>query len=394
MTHVLDPTRLGEHEWLFDRRDALLRVRDRSRVSAEMNARRALNMHAPFSPGLSMRLPDDGGAVIDTFFGYAYTGLPAERSAVYGTTEAVQPGPLDVLADGDLGFLRVPFKRIPRIRADDLEDLAEIVGFAAGAFGADKLLFRGQHTEFHLKRSAAFLKRFYGSAEVLEPSLTASATRRQPSIEACMPEFMMILQLWQETSMNSIGGRFEGLEAELFERLAAEVQSIWTEPKFYFQALALAQHYGLPSVGLDVTSDLHVALFFALREFVPRGGQKALYRPVTSAYSPVIYILAREGTREYPFGDSTPTLLRSGRPEKQSAWFMHVGWGLSANAAADQIVAAVYLDASSQYGPIPPAADLFPARGQDSLGSFLSSLNERASEPFRAVLSDLYWIED
>jgi hypothetical protein len=394
MTYWPDATRLGDHEWLFQERDHVLSVRDRAMMSVEMNVRRVMNRHAPFSRGLSMPMPDTGGAVIDSYYGYAYTGIPSEGSVVYGPTETLLPSALDSLADDTLGFLRVPFKRIPRIRARSLDDLQAVVRSASDYYGADRLLFRGQNEEYYLKRSPAFCQHFYGSSDVLEPSLTPSATRRQPSIEACMPEFMMWLQLWQQISLNSMGARYTGLKAAWFEQMRAEVEASWSEPKFYFQALALAQHYGLPSVGLDVSSDLPVALFFALRELSDIGDGKKQYRHVCPGLTPVIYILLREGTREYPFHDSVPFLLRFGRPAKQKAWFLHLGWGLARNAAADQIVAAVYLDSSFKYGLIPSASELFPSRQLDRLGGFLSSIGSSASEPFGAVLSSFYWIED
>lgn len=392
MLYSQDTTQFGDHEWLFDRKDALLHVRDRTLITMTTNIRDAINPHAVYSPGLAMSLDDNGGAVIDSFFGYGYTGLPVKGSAVYGPTETLLPSALDDLAD--LGYLRVPFKRIPRISASGVDDVVEIVRMAGHKYGADNLLFRGQTTEYYLHRSPAFCDLFYGDSNVLEPSLLPSAMRRKPSIETCMPEFMMWVQLWQETSLNLLGNRLDGLRAAVFEQMAAPVRNNWSEPRFYFQALALAQHYGLPSVGLDVSSDLNVALFFALREAVKSGKQKMHYRSVPSTCRPVIYILVREGTREYAFHDSVPFILQFGRPANQKAWFMHLGFGLASNAVADQIVAAIYLGASSSHDSIPEANELFPSPELDRLGTFLSSIGDLASEPLRAVLSDLYWVED
>lgn len=71
---------------------------------------------------------------------------------------------------------------------------------------------------------------------------------------------------------------------------------------------------------------------------------------------------------------------------------MHVGWGLARNAAAEQIVLAVYLDPSRDYGSLPSARDLFPAPEADSLGTFLSCAKNDVSTTLAAVLADFYWI--
>lgn len=387
-----DVRSLGEHSWLHERGDGLLRVSDRTRVSVDMNVRQAMNAHAARSPGLSMTLPDEGGAVIDTFFGRAYTGLPVDGSAVYGHTAALR-GSLDGLADPRLGFLRVPFKRIPRTRAANLDEVRAVVRAAEEVYGADRLLFRGQHAEWLLRRSPAFCQRFYGDDSPREPSLTPSSSRRSPAIEDCMAEFMMWVQLWQETTLNRGAPVLARRLGPVFDDLARSVQRTWQEPRFYFHALALAQHYGMPTVGLDVTDDPGVALFFALNEAV-KSGEEVRFHPVPPTAAPVLYILLREGSREHSFRDSAPLLFHSGRPMQQRAWFMHVGWGLARNTAAEQIVAAVYLDPSARYGDVPAPRDLFPSRDEDVFGAYLSSLAGAASATLSAVLSDIYWIED
>jgi len=390
-----------DHEWAglkqfeprFAEGDGILYVADRARVQREMNIRGQLNRHAPFSPGLSMGFPDAGGALIDSFFGYAYSGIPAEGSAVYGPTETLLPGPLDRLVDPTLGFLRVPFKRIPRLRARSVVDLEEVIKFAEDFYGRDRILFRGQTQEYYLNRSPEFCRRFYGEDTIREPSLISSAVRRPPSIRTCMPEFMMWLQLWQQTALRSLRSRYEGVRVAMYDKLAAEAAVIWGQPRFYFQALAIAQHYGLPSVGLDVSSDLMVALFFATRESISSGNQKMRFMPLAAPRMPVIYLILREGSREYAFEDSAPSVLLSGRAAKQKAWFFHLGWGLSVNAAADQILAAVYLDLPLDGSGIPQATELFPPADEDSLGSFLGSIGNSGSKALRTVLSSLYWVD-
>ena len=59
-------------------------------------------------------------------------------------------------------------------------------------------------------------------------------------------------------------------------------------------AISLAQHYGLPSVGLDATTDIDVALFFALHEFrddPSRPGWQTCVRKAAGADLSVLYVL-------------------------------------------------------------------------------------------------------
>jgi hypothetical protein len=395
MKHWLDSVSFGPNDDVFEPDDDAVRLSDRSTLTTAMNLRLTVNAHAPYAPGLSMSMPDTGGAIIDCCFGRVYTELPAAGSAVYGTTGVVFPGVLDTFADPTLGHLRVPFKRIPRIVAQRFEDIDAVVRRAAEVHGRDKLLFRGQCAEYTLNRSAAFRDRFYGDPDALEPSLLPSAGRRPHSVERCMSEFMMHVQLWQQLSINRLAERTwrHQSQAALFASMAGSVEDAWRQPRFYYQALALAQHYGLASVGLDVSSSVRVALFFALRDCLRGAGNRASYVPVSKASRPVLYIIVAEGTREYAYHASAPDMFHGFRPAKQDAWFMHVGWGLSRNAVADQIVAAIYLDPSRDYGVVPDASMLFPSPDEDPLGRFLESLGDHASDALAGALSDFYWVE-
>jgi hypothetical protein len=82
------------------------------------------------------------------------------------------------------------------------------------------------------------------------------------------------------------------------------------------------------------------------------------------------------------------------RGENAPASELLVDGGFSSTAAADQIVAAIYLDSSGHYGLIPSPGDLFPSPDHDRLGSFIGSLGASASTQLQEILRDLYWIAD
>lgn len=383
-------SRLSRFEWVFDINDGIIRIGDRERLNKTLNLRTEINRMSLFSPGIDMPIADHGGAIVDCYFGNVYTDLPQPGSAVYGETHAFLKQPSDDFAD--LGFLRVPFKRIPRMGVRSRSDIEKVINLFGRIYGADKLLFRGQTSEHYLKRSTLATELFYGTSLVLEPSLLPSSSRRSPSIEDCMPEWMMWVQLCQLANINKLRGHFAGLKQSVYEQLAREALDAWRLTKSYFFCLSLAQHYGLPSRGLDVTNDLATAIFFALHEFKITAPGFCSAQRVSTNSQPVIYILLREGTREFSFEECTPFLFKSGRPKQQSAWFMSTGWGLQQNSAAEQILVAMYLDPMADYSELPAVTNLFPGPELDSVASFLSSVRSHSSEVLKQVLQDFYWV--
>ena len=100
---------------------------------------------------------------------------------------------------------------------------------------------------------------------------------------------------------------------------------------FHLLALGLAQHYGLPSVGLDLTDDLKVALWFAI------------YKATYSSKEPVKAELVKDEDNEatifvfrchprsvYRYSDLVKG-IGAHRPDAQRAYFNYCGWGLAKN---------------------------------------------------------------
>ena len=110
-------------------------------------------------------------------------------------------------------------------------------------------------------------------------------------------------------------------------------------PDFWLFVLSLAQHYGLPTAGLDVTDRLDVALFFALMKYdKPAGTYQATYtRPATYQSRPVIYVLAPAESQQFIWNDRRIEVLPRGRPDRQSAQFIprRVGKRLECLRATD-----------------------------------------------------------
>jgi hypothetical protein len=142
---------------------------------------------------------------------------------------------------------------------------------------------------------------------------------------------------------------------------------------FPLSALALAQHYGLPTSGLDVTDRLDVALFFALMAYRKSpDGCRATYTPTDfSAGMPVIYLLFPTEQQQFDYESHRGENFPHGRPDAQSARFMHTAWGYAINRCAERIFLALYLDPKGDYGSFPSAANLFPADEADLFATFI-----------------------
>ena len=143
-------------------------------------------------------------------------------------------------------------------------------------------------------------------------------------------------------------------------------------------AFATAQHYGLPSVGLDVRSDLVVGLLFALYRFnldYP-GGRTTISR-VDDDAEPVLNAM---GAFENDLFDDrllSPAWFQCERSKAQSAYFLGTGWGLAPNRAAERIFVAIRLKKHRSWTLPKPVGDLFPSPGHDRFLAFLLDARSR-----------------
>ena len=147
---------------------------DELSAGAELNLQRHRNEVSPFAELPRTSLPNDP-LYVDTHYGLVYNGVFLESTALYGPTDALPSYGADVLAD--LGFLRVPFRRLPRIRMRHQADLDRFVSMIRSEDPKLKTLYRGQSREYCVPRNAETLNRLYGDPEAIEPSIPSSAER-------------------------------------------------------------------------------------------------------------------------------------------------------------------------------------------------------------------------
>ena len=85
------------------------------------NCERNINEFSPFSTTI---LPGSSDWFVDSFFGQVYTGVSMQSEGIYGTTAEMPDYPEDKLAN--FGYLRVPFRKIPRVIVNTLRNFSAI----------------------------------------------------------------------------------------------------------------------------------------------------------------------------------------------------------------------------------------------------------------------------
>ncbi len=354
-------------------------------TGAVCNVEPYLNCYSPYSEVYRVEsLPQSDRYYIDTYYGLIYENWIQQYGAPYGVTAKF---PSSFLNADATEFLRTPFATIPYIKARDRKDLDKIVNCVATHYPKLQLLFRGQTKLHELGRSDDTLTRLYGES-VREPSLLSSSERHGINIDEIAPTWSGFLRysldLWAAVKKD--------------KKLHRYYNELGNDYTYRFLALAIAQHYGLPSCGLDVTYELDVALFFALRT-LERTNLNYIYidAPVSKAEQPVLYLFGVENISKYiHYNSSILRMEGNNRPDAQSACFLADGWGMARNKAACSLIATIELNPSGDYSPISDTKMLFPNEEFDALGKCIDSarINLRDDLPqLGAFLDYFYWVE-
>lgn len=313
------------------------------------NTERVLNEFSA-SSDLGQHVPEFGRYFVDRYYGQIYEGFEPRQQGIYGRTSDLPMGPNDHLANN--GFLRVPFRRIPRTVVRNRAELLQVLNGVKVPHGA-RLLYRGQTKEHLLPSDSASRLFLYGEERPQEPSLLTSADRSRQPLEAAFPEWALLLRLFLDRVVPDHAG-FSG------------------SGRFHMFAIALAQHYGLPTSGLDVTQSLDAAIFFAQMKYAQLDGPFARYEPISPADTPsVVYVLGPDARFKTQYDDHRPHGFPRGRPEAQAAHFLPCSWGYSVNNSARSILIALYLAPDGDFRPIPSAEEMFPPVSEDPFAGFL-----------------------
>ena len=314
-------------------------------------------------------------AYVDPLYGNCWSWTPAHGAAVYGRTENLPVGPLDELANGT--FLRVPFRRVPVIEVSSIEEVRALAGSVRSGDPNIRGVWRGQSNHYTTEKAGRTkdeLLRLYGAEDVNEPSLLPSAARTNLYFPDSFGAWSALLDLYVHERVQE-----QGMQRELLNFVNSYRYRMWD--------FATAQHYGLPSVGLDVTHDIDVALFFALHTFKTNAEGIMTATRAIAAAAPIVYGLGGFTQHElHKDEDLAPRRLLCTRPAAQSAMFFSTGWGQAPNNAAQRIYVALKLVGHEKWKFDVQPSHYFPNPQDDE---FLRFLLERKVELKLPVVQDL-----
>ena len=321
---------------------------------------------------------------VDARYGHTWSFTPKRGAALYGRTEDFPASPIDHLANGR--FLRVPFRRVPVIDVGSADELAAFAGRITSADKTIQLMWRGQVKEYYLARTNDELERLFGSTSALEPSLVPSASRANVEFADVLPAWSAILDLYISECREILRTAHGSIADEIAQFHASYNYRLW--------AFATAQHYGLPSVGLDITTDLWTAVLFALHEFrYDATSARTIASRAPAGAQPVVYAMG--GFQNDLFEDAAlaPSYLQCQRPKAQTAHFFGTGWGAASNKAAERIFIAFRLLNHHGWTLRKRIEDLFPPTSADPFVAFLLRVRERHPDIARhARLDRVYYL--
>ena len=248
---------------------------------------------------------------------------------------------------------RAKYWRIPLFQATERTQLLDVIDQVRQALPGGKLLFRGQNDHFRVPRDPWAMRVLYGDGEVDELSLTTTASRGSTfPYDTVFPRLQLDLQgLMYADLPTERFGAYDVAEDGTIVYADGEVKrryDTWRKCGFAWDVtvMGIAQHYGIPTHGLDLTEDVEIAVWMAVNEaFSYPADQETRYwfRPLERGrHQPVIYVVAPINTGLALRERRIPG-LESVRQDRQHAHLYFGGWGYHANLCAEEVVAGIVL---------------------------------------------------
>lgn len=243
-----------------------------------------------------------------------------------------------------------------------------------------RVWFRGQTRGYLLGRSEVVCRYLYGLPSVDEPSLPGAAPRRGWNYLKIHSFLSVMLQGLIYRRAAASGEDFQSTHQKWLEFVS--VPAAWD-----LAVMLLAQHYGVPTHGIDITEDLDVALWFATNRFTPLSAGTATYRSLTQdAWPegpeewPVIYVILpvthslKNSIRDVDA--LSPFKIDALRPRRQAAAFFMGAHGLHRNRLAEALVCVLRL-APGAWNTQVDYTSLFPSEKEDESYAWMLDLKER-----------------
>jgi hypothetical protein len=308
------------------------------------------------------------GMVVDKQYRAAFTARRFGRQALYGSHNVPRDHYREFYDNIDVaGLIRCKHYCAPIIDISTPQDLVALVAEIPRR-SDEGLFYRGQGKLHTIPRPDSVRGLLFGSSNGREPSLPTAAARRHFDYDGLHFALRYFLQ---DRILH------ERATGETFEVLAKR----WGERSRSFQCeldyavMALGQHYGIPTHGLDVTTSLDVATWFATNKWSNDGQWASYEKKPVSEWSdkpedwPVIFACQQVthslGMSLRSCEELTEFGITAFRPERQSARFFLGGHSDHQNRLAEAVICAFRL----RPGPWSTDASythLFPSSEEDT----------------------------
>lgn len=362
--------------------DAVLDGKDESRYLFRSKFANEISSYALFSKIVDLHT--QSFFLIDMVYQSLLSPLELRPCAIYGCGDIAIPPYLMALRPSN--YLRVRHRRIPCFLAYDASFLVEIAEAVLQDYPNRKIAFRGQTREYTLSREPLVKQFLFGSDDAREPSLLATAVRAEFPYE-----------LWYHYWYLDILNLALKYNKELSDVLLDEWKFYHMSGRWELFLMAAAQHYGIPTYGLDLTTDLEIAIWFALFQGRTQSNQGELCYTPRFWYGrnhedwPVVYFFSVD--EDIPDEKSFFGVLNIDalRPRVQKALFEFGSWGLHINQPAEHLVAAAYLAPEFDCNPVAPVQMIFPPPQRDIFYTELLRLREtRIGHPSRNLYRHVF----
>lgn len=281
------------------------------------------------------KLEEDDSLVLDDLYGRVFSKSIYEGGVhPYGISKLMPyyaDGTVPGYETNIIDYLRVPYRKIPIYQVSKNDEAKDIINSIQNKNLETNILIRGQEKLYYIERSETEANNLYGEPKVKEPSFFASFSRT-----GINEDFIRCLWNWQGRELlKDIGNDLLKCcsEKEYQEFTLSRIGIEGTKLISYF-SLGMAQHYGLPSIGLDFTDKYENALFFASTHYDSDEKGNLKVTPVNDYENSMIYVFSCPRNIVFNYNAVKPKHFPEGRPDYQNAWFGYVGWGEAKNQMA------------------------------------------------------------
>ena len=383
MVEVYTPKQAAEHEiW-----GATAEVR--SQLSDDPSMLEAHDRHVAEHCGFR-------GFFTDCAYNTTFPAVLTDDMPAYGSRSALGLAPDDPSYIGwDVAdYALVKSRRVPVLDVRSLAEAQELVLAISNQDEAHQTLyFRGQTHAFDLERSPHARTWLLGDLPHSEISLPSAAHRRRFDYN----DYHSLLQV---AVQDEIYCRLDA-EGTMWESWHHWWLSSWqnTPDQWYLSVAAFAQHYGAPTHGLDVTTSLDVAAWFAGHQLSQDEGGRYSYAPLPHAPDAeprrrsIVYVIAPdEHVGRQPFhrlDDHNFHRITALRPLRQHAAFFAGAIPIHFNRLAEGVVAILRFDQ-------PPAVPhlsyeyLFPGASEDAGYALAMDIKRKYQSSALQPLSDFF----